>query len=68
MNTYQCGECLEYIPNGNLYPVLIKSQRGRGSTWCLLCLPCLRQFQEEDRIVTTLNTETLSPREVERLR
>ncbi len=66
MNTYQCNECLEYNNDGGLYPALVKTKKNRGGHWFLLCLPCLRQFQEEDRIVTTLNSETLAPRELEK--
>jgi len=61
---YQCSECLEYKQNGELYPALVKSLNATGKVWALLCLPCLREFQEDDRIVTTLDTESLTPREV----
>ncbi len=65
MNTYQCGECLEYNNNGELYPALVKTEKNRGGHWFLLCLPCLRQFQEENRIVTTLKSEPQTKREIE---
>jgi len=64
---YHCHECKQPKPNGELYPVLINSTVTETGIWALLCLGCLKMFQEENRIITQLDNE-ITPELVEQLR